>query len=315
MTRGSIRKFALRTLLTAPVALACMHAHDAAAFDALMQQDQNPQNIVTHVRDVMQQFGAAIKQKNMSGFHASPLLSTAFAKQYSVEQMNAGFKSMMDSGVDLTTLNELQPVLDSAQVDPAHQLIVNGHYPSTPPARFEMHFVREGAKFGLSSIDVHIHAGNETPPLLTKEQGLPDAATLSALSTHMKAAPGVKLPAEQMGAVRAAMHAFAVGIKKKNMGEFLQADIVSQRWREQQTAAQLDAAYRNTLATGGDFTLLDQLVPVIPDAPSTDQYGVLNISGYYDDPSARIGFKMGFVAEAGELRVVNFAIVPGRARR
>ena len=324
MTQRTIRKPVMRAGSFLTIVCLCVQLGSAFGFDAMLQSDLNPLIVTSRVKEVMHRFAVAVKKKDMESFHGSVVMSATLAEQYPVEKMNAAFKPLMDSGVDLAKLDAMQPIFDAPMdVDAVNQLIIKGHYASSPPTVFEMKFIHEGSRLGLSFIDVHIaedtpapaRKKNAAPPTLTKQEGLPDAATLSALGSHAKAQPGVQLPSEQMTAVRAAMHAFAVGVKKKNMGEFLQADIVSQSWRQQQTAAQVDASYRNTIATGGDFILLDGLVPVIPETPAQDEYGVLTISGYYDDPTARIGFKMGFVNEAGSLRLVNFAIIPGHANR
>jgi hypothetical protein len=272
----------------------------AMAFDALQPGDRAPDAVLARIKDVMHRFGVAVKANDFAPFHDSPILSAAFARQFSSDKMRAAFKPLLDSHADLTRLDALQPVLDGiAQVDALNQLIVSGRYPSAPATLFEMRFIREGDKLGLSYIDVHLVAA-----------GAADDSGLRALLNDTGSGPGVALRADQLAAVRAAMHAFGVAVNRRDMGEFLKADIVSQFWRERQSAAQLDADYRNTIATRGDFTRLDGLTPVIPDAPSIDERGVLAIAGYYAAPDSRIGFKMGFVQEQGRWRLINFSIAP-----
>jgi hypothetical protein len=285
----------------------------ALAFEPMQPSDQNPLIVSARVKEVMHRFAIAVKKKDMLGFHGSVVVSATLAQAYPAEKMNAAFKPLMDSGVDLTRLDAMQPVLEgSPQLDEVNQLTVKGHYASAPLTSFEMRFIREGGHIGLSFIDVRFSAAPAAPKAITRAEGMPDSATLAAVKTGTAEGPGVELPPQQMAAVRAAVRAFALAVKHKDMDEFLQSDIVSHLWREQQTAAQLNVAYRNTLASGGDFTLLDQLVPVIPDAPHVDEHGGIDVSGYYAAPDSRIAFRMGFVDEGGYLRLINFAIVPAR---
>jgi hypothetical protein len=293
----------MRIVRQAALVVCALFSFDAFAFDPLHTADSKPATLTVRVKDVMHRFGTAANSKDLAAFHDSAVMSGAFAKQFPIEKMNAAFKPLLDSGVDLTQLDKMQPVLDGTpQVDPNNQLVVKGHFPSDPPTAFEMHFIREGAKLGLSFIDVH---------LLKQGPAQPDASSLRAMmSRSTNSTAGVQLPSEQMTAVRSAMHAFALAVNRKDMSEFLKADIVSQRWRDSQTAAQLDASYHNTIATRGDFTLLDPMLPVIPEAPQVDASGELDVIGYYAAADSRIGFKMGFIKEDGSWRLVNFSIAP-----
>ncbi|HEX7914619.1 hypothetical protein [Rudaea sp.] len=288
---------------SAAIALLCIAlVSPVLAFDPLQADDRAPASVERRVKDVIHRLGVAIKAKNLAGFHDSPVMSAAFAQQVSAAQMAAAFKPLIDGGVDLTTLDKAHPQFDGiAQVDTDNQLIVKGGYASDPPTLFEMRFVREGDKLGLSFVDVHLAVAPKS-----------DAAGLRAILADPHPAKGVAIAPAEMRAVRAAMHAFGVAVNHRNMDEFLKSDIVSQYWREHQTAAQVAADYRTTIATRGDFTMLDPLEPVIIDAPGKNARGITEFTGYYGAPDARIGFKMGFVDEAGSLRLINFSIAPPR---
>jgi hypothetical protein len=270
------------------------------AFDPLQADDRATASVEKRVKDVIHKLGVAIKAKNLAGFHDSAVMSAAFAQQVPAEKMTAAFKPLIDSGVDLTALDSMLPRFDGiAQVDTDNQLIVKGAYASAPPVLFEMRFIREGGKLGLSFVDVHLAA----PPQ-------PDAANLRAILANPKEAKSLTIAPTEMLAVRAAMHAFGVAVNHRDMSEFLNADIVSSYWRQHETAAQLAADYRNTIATRGDFTQLDALVPTIVEAPGKNAQGVTEFTGFYAAADARIGFEMGFIDEAGGLRLVHFSIAP-----
>jgi len=270
------------------------------AFDPLQPDDRASASVERRVKDVIHRLGVAIKTKNLAGFHDSPVMSAAFSHQVSAAQMAAAFKPLIDSGVDLTALDKARPQFDGiAQVDTDNQLIVKGGYQSDPPTLFEMRFVREGDKLGLSFVDVHLAMAPKS-----------DAKDLRAVLSDSQRAKGIAIAPAEMRAVRAAMHAFGVAVNHRNMDEFLKSDIVSQYWREHQTAAQVAADYRTTIATRGDFTMLDPLEPVIVDAPGKNARGITEFTGYYGAPDARIGFRMGFVDEAGALRLIQFSIAP-----
>jgi hypothetical protein len=316
MTRDTIRKLVAHS---ACLLLGLGSFGIAFAFEPMQASDQNPAIVAARVKEVMHRFGLAVKQKDMLAFHGSVVMSATLAEQYPAEKMNAAFKPLIDSGVDLTKLDAMQPVLDAKpEVDALNQLIVKGHYASAPPTLFEMRFIREGKRIGLSYIDVHLSgrpvSSAATTAALNRANAMPDAATMAALTSKAPPAPSALLSARELSAVRTGMHAFAVAAKARDMSQFLNADIVARAWRERQTPAQLNAAYRNTIALGGDFTLLDSKTPVIPNAPTQGENGVLDISGYYLAPDTRIGFRMGFINEEGALRLVNFVIVPKHPR-
>lgn len=272
----------------------------APGFEPLHPDDRAPVQVEKRVKDVIHRLGVAIKAKNLAGFHASPVMSAVFAHQVTAAQMEAAFRPLIDSGVDLTALDKAHPRFDGiAQVDADNQLIVKGGYASDPPTLFEMRFVREGDRLGLSFVDVHLAVAPKS-----------GAADLRTILADPHPAKGVAIAPAEMRAVRAAMHAFGVAVNHRNMDEFLKSDIVSQIWREHQTAAQVAADYRATIATRGDFTMLDPLEPVIVDAPGRNARGITEFTGYYGAPDARIGFRMGFVEEGGSLRLINFSIAP-----
>lgn len=291
----------MRSVRVTVFVLCAALASPAFAFDSLQPDDRAPASVEKRVKDVIHRLGVAIKAKNLAGFHDSPVVSAAFARQVTAAQMAAAFKPLADGGVDLTALDGLRPRFDGiAQVDADNQLIVKGDYASDPPTRFEMRFVREGGKLGLSFVDVHLAAAK------------PAAADLRTILADPRETRSVAIAPAEMRAVRAAMHAFGVAVNRRDMSEFLNADIVSRYWRERQTAARLAADYRSTIATRGDFTMLDPLEPIIVDAPGKNAQGVSEYTGYYAAADARIGFKMGFIEEGGALRLLYFSIAPPR---
>ncbi len=209
--------------------------------------------------------------------------------------MNAAFKPLMDSGVDLTRLDRMQPVLDGPlQLDevvssPSRAL----HERAADAVRDALH--PRGRRIGLSFIDVRFGAIPAAPKAITRAEGMPDAATIAALKTGVTQGSGVELPPQQMAAVRAAVHAFAAAVEHRNMNEFLQSDIVSHLWREQQIAAHSIWSLATRSRSGGDVDRARSTRPVIADAPHADGHGGVDISGYYAAPDSRIAFRMGFV--------------------
>ena len=102
----------------------------------LSQKDSGPQPIskaaVTQlIKDDMQRFAVSINNKNMAQFYAQ--LSDFWQARTSVKDLNEVFAPYINSGIDLTVLKNMTPVIDKGpKVTNNADLHVTGHYNTTP---------------------------------------------------------------------------------------------------------------------------------------------------------------------------------------
>jgi hypothetical protein len=323
-----LRRAALAILVTAGSTGA------ACCYDQLQPIDQNPSYLQSKVQSAIHALGEGVNKKDFTAMREGYLVSSLFTKRISEQDLRSSFKQFIDGKVDLTRLDAASPILDeAAQVDDQNQITVKGHYPSVPQLNFVMSFIREGSHLGLNSISLTTTAAPGGPTKQAPSSGTPRAAPAAPAETASRAAPsdltdpdvmaamltnapikpGVKLPQDEDAALDAAMHAFAIGVINRNMDDFLKQDIVSPRWRQAQTGAQLTRFYRNTIESGADFAKFDGADKIIPNRPVMSPAGELAISGLIvASDQERLGFKAGFEREADQLKLINLIVARSR---
>jgi len=93
------------------------------------------------VKRAMHDFATAVNADNFVAFHAG--LAPPFREQFTAEQLLTAFKAFCDKDIDLTVLDNMDPVLDEKTVnDENGVLAVKGHYDSTPSkTHFDIKFL------------------------------------------------------------------------------------------------------------------------------------------------------------------------------
>ncbi len=108
------------------------------------------------VKETMRHFAHAVNQKDMTDLHA--YAAAVFQKQVSVEKLNNAFKSFMETQVDFTVLDRMNPHLDfQPKIKEGGTLILEGTY-STSPSKvyFVLKYSREKEAWKLVGINVEV---------------------------------------------------------------------------------------------------------------------------------------------------------------
>lgn len=105
------------------------------------------------VKQSMHDFIVSVQQKNMEHFRGT--VSRLWQRQVTTEQLNAAFKSVIDSGANWSVLEGFEPVLSSeAKVDENGVLLLAGLYQTKPNVHFEQKYVYEGLAWKLVGFSI-----------------------------------------------------------------------------------------------------------------------------------------------------------------
>ena len=97
----------------------------------------------------------------MSNFYAN--VSDMWKKSATVSELNEAFKPFFDLGVDLTILENIEPIFDKKTIlDKNGQLFISGYYPTSPSIfTFERGYMKESGQWKLSAFFANIKPVDE----------------------------------------------------------------------------------------------------------------------------------------------------------
>ncbi|QEG34152.1 hypothetical protein [Bythopirellula goksoeyrii] len=108
------------------------------------------------IKETTQDFAAAINAKDYTQFHAG--LSREFQEQVPLEKFNEIFSVFIDSAVDLSVLEKLEPMFTAEPAMSAEGVLaLEGYFPSKPSrVKFSYKYVWRDKKWELLGINVDI---------------------------------------------------------------------------------------------------------------------------------------------------------------
>jgi hypothetical protein len=109
------------------------------------------------------------------------------------------------------------------------------------------------------------------------------------------AAPAAPAKADQVALVKQSMRDFIVSLDGKNMEHF--RSTVSKMWQKQHTTEQLNGAFKALINTGANWSVLNNLEPVLAGESTVDKDGVLVVSGYYPTTPRKVHFEQKYIYE------------------
>lgn len=119
-------------------------------------------------------------------------------------------------------------------------------------------------------------------------------------------APSLPDASEQVRLVRDSMRAFGDSVAEGSMVGF--RDHVSELWKDQVTAAELDDAFRSVIEARPRLAALKDLTPQFTEPPSIDERGVLSIKGVYPTQPEEVIFEQDYVREGLDWKLIGFSI-------
>ena len=112
--------------------------------DTTAPQPLSEAEITKLVQSNMHNFSYSVKQKEMSQFYKN--ISIFWQKKTSVKKLSITFKPFIDSNIDLTVLDNLQPIFNHAPILTKNaDLYVAGYYDTTPSrVQFKQTYYMQG---------------------------------------------------------------------------------------------------------------------------------------------------------------------------
>ncbi|TXS90712.1 hypothetical protein FV139_17175 [Parahaliea maris] len=116
---------------------------------------------------------------------------------------------------------------------------------------------------------------------------------------------GPQVPGEEelVRLVDGSVQVFVQSVQERSMETFY--DHVSRLWQDQFTVDKFDEAYAPFYAMDVDFSLLRTVSPVFTSAPTIDENGVLEISGYYPTQPQQFQFRQNYIYEGLSWKLVG----------
>lgn len=218
--------------------------------------------------DVADEFFAAIGKQDIAAAHS---------------YLSQDFKSRTDAAA-LRRFLEKQALLDFQKTAWSDRHIASG--------------------FGQLDGEVITRSGGGVPLKLVF---LKESGAWKIYAIHLQneeTAAGVPLRLHQVALVKRAMVDFGISTRDNDMKHFHSAIALS--WQRQTTPEKFAEVFAETMSKRMDFTVLEQLEPVIEPAMALDEDGELTLEGYFPTSPNRVNFKQTYSYEGLEWKLVGF---------
>ncbi len=115
------------------------------------------QNMIDLAGDAVHDFGISLNADSMDHFHNQ--ISKLWQDQTSSEELKRAYQDFFDADLDLTVLEEIQPLLNGTPVQNDRGIIeITGFFPTRPSRlSFEQRFIWEGLNWKLVSFTANIN--------------------------------------------------------------------------------------------------------------------------------------------------------------
>lgn len=234
------------------------------------------------VKKTMLDFALAIKARDFTGFYHN--ISKVWQEQTTKEELFEIFKSFSDQNIDLTILQDLEPIFTAeAFLDEDGLLVLQGRYPTEPSVvYFEMDYIYEDSDWKLFGINVNV----------TPEE---EEVTGESLSD-----------AQLMQLANKTMLEFALAVTAKDFTGFYQN--IAALWQEQTNPEELYEAFRIFADQDIDLTILQEYEPIFTEEPYFDEDDWLILQGRYPTEPSVIYFELKYVYEEALWKLVGLNV-------
>ena len=108
------------------------------------------------VKDTIHNFALSVKEKSMQRVYQDT--AEIFKEQISLEKLNELFKSFIEKNIDLTPLDNLEPIFDKEpKVDSNGILEIKGHYATSPSVvRFDLKYIKENGVWKILGLNIKV---------------------------------------------------------------------------------------------------------------------------------------------------------------
>jgi hypothetical protein len=118
--------------------------------------------------------------------------------------------------------------------------------------------------------------------------------------------PTIPTKADQATLVKLSMHDFGLSVNRKTMEHF--HGTVSRLWQRQITTEKFNEVFGRTFDSGLDFTVLDNVEPIIEPVLTLGEHGELVLKGYFPTKPKPINFEQKYLYEGVNWKLFGFSI-------
>jgi G:T/U-mismatch repair DNA glycosylase len=232
------------------------------------------------VQKTMLDFALAIKARDFTGFYFN--ISKLWQSQTTKEELANIFKSFSDQNIDLTVLQELNPIFTKdPQLTDEGVLVLQGNYSTTPfIVSFTLKYIYEKPEWKLFGINVKIKPEEKTEEIPSDDQ-------LKQL-------------------VQKTMLDFALAIKARDFTGFYSN--IAQLWQARTTKEELANIFKSFSDQNIDLTVLQELNPIFTKNPQLTDEGVLVLQGRYPTKPSVVSFMLKYVSEESKWKLVGINV-------
>lgn len=225
-------------------------------------------------------FNKAVQAKDFKPFHAQ--ISSVWRSQITAEKLQAIFETFIEQGIDIADIEAVDPKFsEPPKIDEDGVLILEGRYPTAPNGvTFRLKYIYEkGWKLVGIKVDVE-PAGDPT-------------ATVPSLE-------------ESQALARESLLAFNKAIQAKSFVEF-HKDIAA-AWQKQITPGKFLELFATFVEREADISGVGKLTPKFEKPPALDEDNLLLLLGSYPTRPYPVKFKLRYLFEPPEWKLVNIAV-------
>jgi hypothetical protein len=230
------------------------------------------------VKKTVGDFADSVGAKDFKGFHDN--VAVLWQKQMTPQDMQKAFQVFIDKKVDLSSVHQLEPLLDrNPRIDDRGVLILNGHYDTTPaPLVFEIEYIMEEGVWKCVSLEAKLHDESAT--------SVPAESELKKLVINT-------------------LLEFNTAVRVQNFDSFHRQ--ASKALQQAQKPQALQSSFQGFIDNKVDISAVKAATPVFDPAPAIDQQGVLRLNGYFPT-TPQVKFKLGYVRESNAWKLLSIGV-------
>lgn len=128
----------------------------SAATAEATNQVPSQQKLNQTLKKSMLEFASAVNSRDFTNFHQG--IAKLWQSQITKEELYNAFKTFSDQEIDLTVLQDIEPVFSNKpHINESELLVLKGYYPSQPSVvYFELLYLYEHPEWKLASIDLQL---------------------------------------------------------------------------------------------------------------------------------------------------------------
>ncbi len=229
----------------------------------------------------------AINSKDFSEFYNAT--AKVWQSQTTPEALKENFIKYIEQNIDLTIVEAHSPeFIEKPSIDESGRLILKGYYP-TQPSRlsFTIKFIRQESEWKLVGIYVSLEEAPGSSSSAASKKEIPSEDQLVALTNR-------------------SMMLLAQAVSRDDFSDFYGS--IATLWQQQITKDKLREQMVSFIEKKIPLTIIEGVSPVFSEKPNFDKDGVLIVNGQYPTKPYLVEFKLEFVNEESQWRLLGFNV-------